>query len=73
MTEMKLFLCTPRRLMEEWKYSSIHSQPWHQMGCEWSAAQPGSSTNTERLPSMHQMEDWVGTRAGTDGLQEIIL
>jgi hypothetical protein len=27
MTEMKLFLCTPRRLMEERKYSSIHSQP----------------------------------------------
>jgi len=72
-TEIKLFLCTPRRLMGEWKYSFIHSQPWHQMGGEWSAAQHGSSTTTDRFPSTHQIEDWVGYRASPDVLEEINL
>jgi hypothetical protein len=52
MTGLKLFLYTPRRHMEEWKYNSIHSQPWQQMGVS-GQMQCGSSATTDKFPSTH--------------------
>jgi hypothetical protein len=57
---VKLSLCfkwTPRHedVLEEWRYSSIHSLTSELDGGEWSASRPGRFTPKERAPGTHSV------------------
>jgi hypothetical protein len=53
-------------VLEEWRYSSMHSLTSALDGGEWSASRPGRFKARERAPGTHWIWGWVGSRAGLD-------
>jgi hypothetical protein len=55
-------------VLEEWRYSSIHSLTSALGGGDWSASHPGRFTLSERAPGTHWIGGWVGPRVGLDAV-----